>query len=62
MKFVKALKLIKKICSEKNCKTGKCPLAYKMDYGTDCMISIDNVGEWNPEDIANRLEAYKKAH
>lgn len=62
MKFVKALKLIKKICSEKNCKTGKCPLAYKMDYGMDCKISIDNVDEWDPANIEDRLEAYRKAH
>lgn len=63
MKFAKALKLIKKICSEKNCYPGICPMAKRNKAGgCDCLIDIEVVDEWDPANIEDRLEAYRKAH
>lgn len=63
MNLIKALKLIKKTCSEANCYPGICPMAKRNKAGgCECLIDIDNVDEWKPADIKNRLEAYKKTH
>lgn len=65
MKIKKLLKLIKKICKEENCAYGKCPLATKIicENGaivSDCAIAIENVGEWDIDDICKRVKGLKK--
>lgn len=63
MKIKKFLKLIKKICKEENCVYGKCPLASKLisERGTivaDCMMAIENVDEWDIDDICKRVKEF----
>lgn len=66
MKLTKALKLIKKYCSEDNCYIGVCPLAYSQNgekYAT-CMISMDDMDNWNPKEInrcVKMMETKEKA-
>lgn len=64
MKVKKFLKLIQKICKEENCKVGKCPLTIKhvCKNGTivaDCVMAIENVDEWDVDDICKRVKEFK---
>ena len=62
MKVKKALKLIKKNCSEETCCIGICPLAYKPkgENYVSCMVSLDNMEEWDIKKINQRFKKWAK--
>lgn len=60
MKTKKFLKLVKSICSEKNCAVGRCPLAEwgNEEHTYSNCIMMDNADEWNIDEI---IAAVKRA-
>lgn len=65
MKLKKFLKMVKRICKEDNCHCGKCPMSYKFvtDNGSimiDCVLAVENVDEWDIDNICKRAKAIEK--
>lgn len=60
MKAKTFLKTVKRLCTDDNCKYGKCPMAVKKENYSSClMLAAENTpAEWKIKKI---LKAVKKA-
>lgn len=59
MKAKKFLKIIKAVCCDKNCETGKCPMLDKK-YGCLMMASEVLPEEWNIKKILKAVKRTRK--